>query len=72
MLATLNNPNIGAIYGLEEAEGVTALVLELVEGETLAHRLERGPLPVFHSISSRRRSPMLSMRRMRKGSSIAI
>jgi serine/threonine protein kinase len=43
VLATLNHPNIGAIYGLEEAEGVTALVLELVEGETLAHRLERRP-----------------------------
>jgi serine/threonine protein kinase len=51
VLATLNHPNIGAIYGLEEAEGVTALVLELVGGETLAHRLERGPLPLFHAIA---------------------
>ena len=51
VLATLNHPNIGAIYGLEEADGVTALVLELVEGETLAHRLERGPLPLFHAIA---------------------
>ena len=42
LLATLNHPHIGAIYGLEEAEGVTALVLELVEGPTLADRLARG------------------------------
>ena len=45
-LATLNHPHIGAIYGLEESDGMTALVLELVEGPTLADRLERGPLPV--------------------------
>jgi TolB-like protein/Tfp pilus assembly protein PilF len=45
-LATLNHPHIGAIYGLEEADDVTALVLELVEGPTLADRLARGPLPI--------------------------
>ena len=39
VLASLNHPNIGAIYGLEEADGVQALVLELVEGETLADRI---------------------------------
>lgn len=39
LLATLNHPNIGAIYGLEDADGVTTLVLELVEGPTLADRL---------------------------------
>ena len=50
-LATLNHPHIGAIYGLEEAEGVTALVLELVEGPTLADRLERGPLPVSDALA---------------------
>jgi Tol biopolymer transport system component len=38
-LATLNHPHIGAIYGLEEANGVRGLVLELVEGETLAERI---------------------------------
>ena len=43
VLASLNHPHIGAIYGLEEADGVRALVLELVEGETLADRLARGP-----------------------------
>jgi Tol biopolymer transport system component len=39
MLATLNHPHIGAIYGVEEADGVRALVLELVEGKTLAERI---------------------------------
>ena len=45
MLAALNHPHIGAIYGLEEAGGMPALVLELVDGETLADRLRRGPVP---------------------------
>ena len=39
MLAALNHPNICAIYGLEEADGIRFLILELVEGETLAERL---------------------------------
>jgi serine/threonine protein kinase len=39
ILATLNHPHIGAIYGIEEADGVLGLVLELVEGETLAERI---------------------------------
>jgi serine/threonine protein kinase len=46
LLATLNHPNIGTIYGLEESDGVTALVLELVDGITLADRLEHGPVPM--------------------------
>ncbi len=46
VLAALNHPNIGAIYGLEEGNGINALVLELVEGETLSARIERGPIPV--------------------------
>jgi serine/threonine protein kinase len=45
ILASLNHPHIGAIYGLEESAGETALVLEYVEGETLAHRISRGALP---------------------------
>src|SRR5262245_52279397 len=40
LLASLNHPNIGAIYGLEDSDGVQALVLELVEGETLDARLK--------------------------------
>ena len=42
LLATLNHPHIGGIYGLEDREGVLALVLELVEGDTLAERIARG------------------------------
>src|SRR5713226_8014147 len=44
LLATLNHPNIAAVYGLEKSDGVTGLVLELVEGETLADVIARGPL----------------------------
>ena len=51
LLATLNHPNIGTIYGLEEANGVTALVLELVEGPTLADRLEHGPMRVSEALT---------------------
>ncbi|MEE8542249.1 MAG: serine/threonine-protein kinase, partial [Gammaproteobacteria bacterium] len=45
MLAALNHPNIAQIYGLEKADGVTALVLELVEGPTLADRIAQGAIP---------------------------
>ena len=50
LLASLNHPNIAAIYGLEESEGTRFLVLELVEGQTLSERLVRGPLPVKESL----------------------
>ena len=50
LLASLNHPNIGAIYGLEEEEGNRFLVLELVEGDTLADRLKRGAIPVEESL----------------------
>src|SRR5262245_41125916 len=43
-LALLNHTAIAAIYGLEESEGKTALILELAEGETLSERLRRGPI----------------------------
>src|SRR2546423_11073428 len=46
VLAALNHTNIAAIYGLEESDGVRALVMELVEGPTLADRIEQGPLPL--------------------------
>src|SRR2546422_9079685 len=46
VLASLNHPHIAAIYGLEDAEGVKALVMELVEGEDLAQRLARGAIPL--------------------------
>ena len=50
VLASLNHPNIGSIYGLEEAEGVRALVLALVEGPTLADRIKQGPIPIDEAL----------------------
>jgi serine/threonine protein kinase len=44
-LAVLNHPNIAQIHGLEQADGMTALVMELVDGPTLADRIAKGPLP---------------------------
>ena len=49
-LASLNHPNIAAIYGLEDVDGVRALVLELVEGPTLAERIASGPLPLEEAL----------------------
>ena len=50
LLAALNHPHIGSIYGIEEANGQRFLVLELVEGETLAARIDRGPVPVDEAL----------------------
>jgi len=50
VLASLNHPGIGAIYGLEEADGHQYLILEFVEGETLADRLAKGPIPVDEAL----------------------
>jgi serine/threonine protein kinase len=46
LLATLSHPNVGSIYGLEKVEERHFLVLELVEGEDLAARIGRGPIPL--------------------------
>jgi serine/threonine protein kinase len=51
LLASPNHPNIAAIHGLEQAEGKRFLVLALVEGETLAHRISKGPLPVDEALN---------------------
>ena len=51
VLASLNHPNIAAIYGLEESKGVRALVMELVEGPTLAERIQRGALPLDEALA---------------------
>jgi eukaryotic-like serine/threonine-protein kinase len=51
LLASLNHPNIAAIHGLEEAEGKRFIVMELVEGETLAQRLSKGALPVDEALA---------------------
>jgi Tol biopolymer transport system component len=50
ILASLNHPNIAAIYGLEESEGSRFLVMECVEGESLAHHLAAGPLPLEEAL----------------------
>ena len=50
-LAALNHSNIGAIHGLEDAHGRQALVLELVDGPTLADRIAHGPLPLEDALT---------------------
>ena len=49
-LASLSHPNIGGIHGLIEENGITALVLELVEGPTLADRIARGAIPLDEAL----------------------
>jgi Tol biopolymer transport system component len=50
VLASLNHPHIAAIHGLEESQGVRAIVMELVEGDDLAARLAQGPLPLDQAL----------------------
>jgi eukaryotic-like serine/threonine-protein kinase len=50
VLASLNHPNIAHVYGLEQSDGVQALVMELVEGPTLADRIAQGPIPVDEAL----------------------
>ncbi len=50
VLASLNHPNIASIYGLEESVDTRALVLELVEGPTLADRISKGPIPLDEAL----------------------
>ena len=54
VLASLNHPNIAAIYGLEDDGGAPALILELVDGETLADRLARGPVALEDALAMAR------------------
>ena len=49
-LAALNHPNIAQIHGLEESEGITALVMELVEGDDLSQRIARGAIPIGEAL----------------------
>jgi serine/threonine protein kinase/Tol biopolymer transport system component len=51
LLASLNHPNIAAIYGLEESEGTHFLVMELIEGDTLRDRIKSGPIPVEEALN---------------------
>src|SRR5687768_14095071 len=50
LLASLNHPNIAGIYGLERANDEQFIVMELVEGETLADQIARGPVPVSEAL----------------------
>src|SRR6185436_14303208 len=50
VLASLNHPNIAAIYDLQEANDTRFLIMELVEGETVADRIQRGPIPVDEAL----------------------
>src|SRR5215510_12067586 len=50
LLASLNHPNIAAIYGIEESGGRQFLIMELVAGETLAERIKRGPIPIDQAL----------------------
>jgi serine/threonine protein kinase len=49
-LASLNHPHIAGIYGLEESAGVSAIVMELVEGEDLSQRIARGAIPLDEAL----------------------
>jgi serine/threonine protein kinase len=49
-LASLNHPNIAAIYAIEKSAGVTALVMELVEGDDLSKRIARGAIPIDEAL----------------------
>lgn len=51
VLASLNHPNIGYIYGLEKSEGIKALVLELIDGPTLEDRIAQGPIPIDEALA---------------------
>src|SRR5580692_12423757 len=50
VLAALNHPNIAAIYGLERSGPITALVMELVEGDDLSQRIARGAIPIDEAL----------------------
>src|SRR6516225_320565 len=50
VLASLSHPNLAAIYDLEESNNFRFLVLELIEGETLAERVQRGPIPMDEAL----------------------
>ena len=71
-LASLNHPNIAAIYGIEESQDVRALVMELVEGDDLSQRIARGAIAIDEALPSPSRSRRRLKRRMSRGSSIAI
>src|SRR5512138_76616 len=71
VLASLNHPNIAAIHGFEDANGTPALVLELVEGPTLADRITRRPIPIDEALPIARQIADALEAPTRRGSSTA-
>ena len=71
LLAQLHHPNIASIFGLEDERRTHALVMELVDGPTLAERLESGPFPLPKAFLSRCRSRKRSKRPTKRASSTA-
>ena len=72
VLAALNHPNIAHIHGLERSDGNIALVMELVEGPTLADRIAQGAIPVEEALPMASKSPTPSKPLTNKGSSTVI
>jgi serine/threonine-protein kinase len=72
LLAALNHPHIASVYGLEESAGSQFLVMELVDGETLATRLQVGPLPVPEALAIARQITDALQAAHEKASSTAI
>ena len=72
MLASLNHPNIAHIHGLEESDGVKALVMELVEGPTLADRIAQGAVPLDEALPIAKQLAEALEPCMNRASSIAI
>ena len=71
-LASLNHPNVAGIYGLEDSGGITALVMELVEGDDLSQRIARGAIPVEEAIADSETDRRGTRGGARGASSIAI
>ena len=72
VLASLNHPHIGAIYGFEDTGETHALVLELIEGDTLADRIARGAIALDEALAIARQSATPSRRRTSTGLFIVI
>jgi eukaryotic-like serine/threonine-protein kinase len=70
VLASLNHPNIAQVYGLEDSTSQRCIVMELVEGDTLQQRLQRGAIPVAEAFRLRSRSPKHWKRHMSAASFI--
>jgi eukaryotic-like serine/threonine-protein kinase len=72
VLAALNHPNIAQIHGIEKKEGTFALVMELVEGPTLADRIAQGPVALTAALPIAKQIAEALKRRMSRASFIAI